>query len=126
MAKKAFTIYSGPSNSEESVVRLNDIPDNHHMSNFHQTVQDLHDVLQAYYKVSRKRFVDNVCMQATDHHLVTGANSPMSLFSPSWVNGLSNNQLEELVGEDPRTRRERQRLRKKIEDLEAGRRVLMT
>lgn len=77
------------------------------MSNAEQTAQDLHDVLEAYYKVARKRFVDNVCMQAADHHLVTGPESPLKLFSPAWVNGLSKNQLEELVGEDPGTRRER-------------------
>lgn len=128
MAKKAIqsTVHYDYEQKYEKVVRLDDIPDQHHMSNFDQTVQDLHDVLAAYYKVARKRFVDNVCMQATDHYLVTGPMSPMKLISPTWVNGLSNSQLEELVGEDSMTRRERQRLRKKIEDLEAGKKVLMT
>lgn len=35
------------------------------MSNFTHTIQDLHDILQPYYKVARKRFVDNIYRQAT-------------------------------------------------------------
>ncbi|KAJ5124015.1 Dynamin [Penicillium bovifimosum] len=78
----------------------------------------------AYYKVARKRFVDNVCMQGADYFLVNGPEAPMKLFSPSWVNGLSDKALEEIAGEDGNTKRRRLQLRKKITDLEAGRNIV--
>lgn len=37
---------------------------------YDHTVQDIHGILESYYKVARKRFVDNVCMQAVDYYLV--------------------------------------------------------
>lgn len=93
------------------------------MSNSQHTVLEIHDILHAYYKVARKRFTDNVCMQAS-YALVTSNDSPLELFSHSWVNGLSDTQLEKLAGDDNSTRRRRQRLRKVIADLEAGKRCL--
>jgi hypothetical protein len=41
-----------------------------HMSNIEHAVQDLHDILRSYYKVARKRFVDNICMQAAGYLLI--------------------------------------------------------
>ena len=32
------------------------------VGNMEHTVRDIHDILRSYYKVARKRFVDNVCM----------------------------------------------------------------
>ncbi|CAG8902290.1 unnamed protein product [Penicillium egyptiacum] len=123
LAKKAFTVEFPQ--GDEKAVRLGDVHHQDHMSNFDHTVQDIHDILESYYKVARKRFVDNVCMQATDHYLVTGPKSPMKLLSPAWVNSLSTDQLEEIAGEDAVTRRRRQQLRKEIRHLESGRKALM-
>ena len=95
------------------------------MSNIEHTVRDIHDILDSYYKVARKRFLDTVCMQAADYCLVTGPEAPMKLFSPSWVNDLSNERLEEIVGEGRALKRRRRQLQKEIEDLEAGKAVLM-
>ncbi|OQD94374.1 hypothetical protein PENSOL_c026G02949 [Penicillium solitum] len=106
------------------VVRLSDIVQQHHMSNVDHTVRDIHDILDSYYKVARKRFVDNVCMQAADHYLVTGPEAPMKLFSPSWVNDLSDERLEEIVREGRPSKRRRRQLQKEVEDLEAGKAVL--
>ncbi|CAG7975332.1 unnamed protein product [Penicillium nalgiovense] len=64
-------------------------------------------------------------MQAADHYLVTGPEAPMKLFSPSWVNDLSDERLEEIVGEGRPLKRRRRQLQKEIEDLEAGKIVLM-
>lgn len=90
------------------------------MSNSQQTVQDIHDILKSYYKVAQKRFTDNICMQAADFYLVTGPESPMKLFSPSWVYNLSREQLESIAGEEPSLRRKRRQLRKQVKELEAG------
>lgn len=108
-----------------TVVPLNLIMENHPMSNIDHTVQDIHDILSSYYKVARKRFVDNVCLQATGYHLVHGPNTPLKLFSPEFVSDLSDEQLEEIAGEDLALKRKRAQLKKEIHDLEAGRRTLM-
>ncbi|KAJ5381159.1 uncharacterized protein N7496_003587 [Penicillium cataractarum] len=88
--KKAFTVHF--TQGDEKVVRLGDVHHQDHMSNFDHTVQDIHDILESYFKVARKRFVDNVCVHATDHYLLTDTESPMEFFSP-WVNSLSKISL---------------------------------
>lgn len=93
------------------------------MSDTRHTVQYIHDVLKAYYEVASQRFVDNVCMQATDYHLVTGPSTPLKLFVPSFVTGLTAEQLENLAGEDVGLRRKRGQL-EEVEELEAGRKIL--
>lgn len=107
-----------------SVIRLEDIDYIKYMSNLEHVVQEIHDILKSYYKVARKRFTDNLCMQAANYHLVTGPESPLRLFSPSFVNRLSENQLAEIAGEDPVSRRRRGALNSEIEKLELAKKVL--
>lgn len=124
---KALQAASGDSTSGDGRISANILAllwDNL-MDNAQHTIRDIHDILESYYKVARKRFVDNVCMQAADHFLVTGPAAPMKLFSPSWVNSLSDDKLREIAGEDVKTQRRRRQLRKEIEELEAGRKVLL-
>jgi hypothetical protein len=77
-------------------------------------VQEIHDILKSYYELARKRFVDNVRMQAVDHFLVTGPDTPLKLFTPRFVTGLSPAQLDEVVGEEQNAKRQRARLEKEI------------
>ena len=93
-------------------------------SNLEHTVEDLHDILQAYYKVARKRFVDVVCMQAADYHLMTGPDTPIKVFSPSFVSELTDEQLRTIAGEEPLALRKREQLKRDIENLEKGMKVL--
>ncbi|KAJ5360070.1 dynamin [Penicillium concentricum] len=111
--------------SKRDCYQVSDLVRIHHMSNSKQTVEDIHDILKSYYKVARKRFVENVCMQAADFHLVTGPEAPMNIFSPSWVYCLSPDQLEHIAGEELSIRRRRHRLQKETQDLEAGRKILL-
>ncbi|CAG8211507.1 unnamed protein product [Penicillium olsonii] len=111
--------------SHGRVVRLADVATQHHMSNVDHTVQDIHDILESYYKVARKRFVDNVCMQAVDHYLISGPETPMKLFSSTWISDLSNEELDDIAGEDMGSKRKRRQLKKKIKDLEAGKKVVL-
>lgn len=90
-----------------------------------QNVESLNDTLQAYYKVARKRFVDTVCKQAGDYFLLFAPDSPLNIFTPSFVSRLSEDELESIAGEDRVTKRKRQQLRRDIENLEAGRKVLV-
>lgn len=106
------------------VVRLNDVVQNHPMSNVEHIVHDIHDILLSYYEIARKRFVDSVYVHAVDHFLINGSETPLALFSPEFVLGLDVDQLEMIAGEDTLTKRKRQQLKKEIESLEAGRRIL--
>jgi hypothetical protein len=107
-----------------STIALDDIVQNHPMSNAQHTVFEVHDILKAYYKVARKRFVDNVCMQAADYLLVTGPNNPLKILSPQFVSALSEEQLEEIAGEDIGLRRKRTALVKEVKDMEVGKKIL--
>ena len=120
-ALDAQTYSKGP---WEKMVRLNDIVQSHPLSNTDHLVRDLHDILQAYYKVARKRFVDNVCMLVAYHQLITGPDTPLKLFSTKLVTSLSDQQLEEIACEDASLRRKRAALNKEIENLRAGKKIL--
>lgn len=111
--------------SHGSVIRLTDAKRTHSMSNLQHIVQDIHDILQSYYKVALKRFVDNVVKQATDHFLVTGPSTPLNLFSPRFVSTLLPEELEHVAGEAPRTKRERAQLGKQIASLTEARKILL-
>ncbi|KAE8376986.1 P-loop containing nucleoside triphosphate hydrolase protein [Aspergillus bertholletiae] len=108
----------------KQVVRLEDLSVLNHMSNSEYTVQDIHDILKSYYKVARKRFVDNICIQAADYYLVTGPETPIKLFSSSLVNKMQRDKLNDIAGEDASTVRQRINLKKAIRELEDGRRIL--
>ena len=105
-------------------VRMDDIVQNSNISNSDYTVQLLHDILKSYYKVARKRFVDNLHTQAADYYLLTGHDNPLKLFNAAFVGRLSEEQLEEVAGEDAVLRRQRESLEKEIEDLEEGKKIL--
>jgi hypothetical protein len=68
-------------------------------SNVKHVKEEIHDILQSYYKVARKRFIDNIYQQAIDHCLLTGPMSPLAVFSQEWVIKLDTEQLVAIVGE---------------------------
>ncbi|KAJ6188349.1 hypothetical protein N7519_003257 [Penicillium mononematosum] len=68
------------------------------MSNTQRTVRYIHDILAAYYAVASKRFIDNICLQATGYCLLTGPSKPLGLFSPQFVADLAEDQLMEIAG----------------------------
>jgi hypothetical protein len=120
MQKSAFTV-----SGYGEVVKLDHMgqPSNR-LTNSKYTVCDLHDILESYYKVARKRFVDNICMQAGDRFLVTGPDAPTKVFSPSFVSGLTDEQLDTIAGESAATRRKRGELTREIASLEKGKKLL--
>lgn len=107
------------------MVKLDTVYQHAHMSNVDHTVRDLHDILKSYYRVARKRFVDVVCMQGADFHLVTGPDTPTKVFSPSFVTGLNPEQLERIAGETLTTRKKRAELVREISNLENGKKILI-
>ncbi|KAL8922583.1 MAG: hypothetical protein Q9208_005087 [Pyrenodesmia sp. 3 TL-2023] len=108
------------------IVMLSDLKNNiSTMSNVQHTVQTLHDILKSYYKVARKRFVDNVCMQAADRHLIRGPDAAVKVFSPSFVSDLTEEQLERIAGEDVSTKRKRADLTRQVENLKKAKELLL-
>ncbi|KAJ5796163.1 Dynamin [Penicillium psychrosexuale] len=95
------------------------------MSNTESTVRYIHDILAAYYDVASKRFVDNICTQATGYFLLTRPRKPLGLFSPQFVANLTEDQLTEIAGENAALSRRRAQLKKGIQDLEIGRKIMM-
>jgi hypothetical protein len=93
-------------------------------SNIEDVVEKLHDDLSAYYDIARKRFVDNVLNQAVNYRLLFGPSTPLGVFSQEWVIGLGADQLEAIAGESPSIREYRERLTRKIVDLQAARDIL--
>lgn len=94
------------------------------MSNDEHIIHEVHDILKAYYKVTRKTFVDNVCKQATSHFLLQSDDGPLALFCPVLVANLTPTELEEIAGEAPEVRRQRALLVKEIASLSEAVRIL--
>lgn len=107
------------------VIRLCNVSAVHHKKNTRQTVEDIHDILQSYYKAALKRFVDNVCMQAADYYLINRPETPTKLLCSLYVNKLSAADLEDITGEESHVQRLQVQLTKEITDLEAGKKILL-
>jgi hypothetical protein len=56
----------GLEDGEYQTINLTAITRAAHLSNEDQAVNDIHDILKAYYKVALKRFMDNVVLQIVE------------------------------------------------------------
>ena len=86
--------------------------------------ESMHDVLQSFYKVSRKRFVDVVYQQAINHFLLWGHESPLHIFTTEMVLGLNSDQLDMIAGEDAPVKEIRAKLDRDIENFSQALKVL--
>jgi hypothetical protein len=93
-------------------------------SNLEQVKEEIHDILKSYYKVARKRFVDNVFSQAVNHFLLTGPKSPLAVFNQEWVITLDAERLDAIAGESSAVKARRKNLGKKIHELQTALRIL--
>lgn len=85
-----------------------------HLSNEDQAVNDIHDILKAYYKVAIKRFTDNVVLQVTERHFL-GPGGPVKNLSPELISVLDDDLLMEIAGENFATSSARNELISKSE-----------
>lgn len=95
------------------------------VSNEEQAVNEIHDVLQAYYKVARKRFVDCVALQVIERHFL-GPSGPIRSFSPSFVGSLSREELRAIAGEEQTIIEKRKNLTAKLERLQGAQDIANT
>ncbi|KAF3062278.1 Interferon-induced GTP-binding protein Mx [Daldinia childiae] len=94
------------------------------MANSQYVQEYMHDLLKSYYKLSRKRFVDVVCQQAVNHHLLRGEGSPLQIFSTRMVLNLNEDQLDMIAAEDAPIKVRREKLGHAIEQFEHALKVL--
>ncbi|KAH9882663.1 hypothetical protein J1614_000899 [Plenodomus biglobosus] len=85
-----------------------------HLSNEDQAVNDIHDILKAYYKVALKRFTDNVVLQVTERYFL-GPGGPVKALSPEMIGDLGDDVLMEVAGENFATSSARNELISKCE-----------
>jgi hypothetical protein len=127
MEKKSEPLYTSEYDITHTVqaVRLDNIKSLvEDKDNMQQIREDILDVLASYYKVARKRFVDTICRQVISHFLLDGKESPLRVFSTELVNGLEDEVLEAIAGEDDGTKERRKRLDAEVKSLEAAVKLL--
>jgi hypothetical protein len=115
----AYTSKGVAYTSEKLVIDLNSIEHaTTNKSNLEHTKEEIHDILMSYYKVARKRLVDNMYLQVIDYNLLTGSASPLFAFNQEWVLQLSAERLESIAGESLGSQERRKSLLKKVDELE--------
>ncbi|KAK6526502.1 hypothetical protein TWF694_005085 [Orbilia ellipsospora] len=62
-------------------------------------VEDIHDILKAYYPVAMKRFIATINLQVIERRLL-GENSPIRLFKTEYIVRLTDEELHNLTRED--------------------------
>lgn len=82
-----------------------------------QACSEALDELESYYKVALNTFVDNVCKQVVERHLLR--NLP-SIFSPQVVAMYTDEELERIAGERPEIVRKGKQLREQLKSLRAS------
>ncbi|KAF8456420.1 dynamin [Kalaharituber pfeilii] len=92
-------------------------------SNEVQTVNDIHDILKAYYHIAQKRFVDTVVAQVVERHFLAKKDAPAKCFSPEWVASLGAQELQGIAGEDSDVSARRTQLMENLEKWRAARKV---
>jgi hypothetical protein len=85
-----------------------------HLSNEDQAVNDIHDILKAYYKLAMKRFTDNIVLQVTERILL-GPEGPVRALSPETIGDLRDDELMDMAGENFATSSSRNELAAKFE-----------
>ncbi|KAL7934311.1 P-loop containing nucleoside triphosphate hydrolase protein [Trichoderma chlorosporum] len=93
-------------------------------SSLEETRQAIHNVLESYYDIALRRFIDVVCQQVIDHFLLHSKNGPLEMLSDKVVLNMSAEQLELIAGEDMAVKEKRERLMKETEALTQALKIL--
>ncbi|KAI1805267.1 P-loop containing nucleoside triphosphate hydrolase protein [Daldinia bambusicola] len=126
-AERTVNVTDGKKNHVEKGIFLNDAQMHNltfNMANSEHVQEYMHDILKSYYKVSRKRFVDVVCQQVVNYHLLHGKCSPLKIFNTEMVLELTDEQLDAIAAEDIPVKRRREKLERDISSFQEAWRVL--
>jgi hypothetical protein len=88
-----------------------------HLSNEDQAVNDIHDILKAYYRVALKRFTDNIVLQVVERCYL-GTHGPVKSLSPEYVGSLEDADLSNIAAENYATASTRTEISSKLVRLE--------
>ncbi|KAI9896088.1 hypothetical protein N3K66_008988 [Trichothecium roseum] len=88
------------------------------------TGQEIHHVLSSYYDIALGRFIDTVCHQAVDYFLLHDDDGPLNIISDELIYSMTEEQLDEIAGEDDHTRLTRQTLAAEIDRFSKALKVL--
>lgn len=112
----------GYKDGEKYIMNFKSLTSVSHLSNEASAVHDIHDVLNAYYKVALKRFNDNVVNQVVQRNLLRPG-GPLTVFAPDWVGKLESDELAAIAGEDFMTSNARKELAAQMGRLEQARKI---
>ena len=98
-------------------VNMKSLASTAHLSNEDQAVNDIHDILKAYYKVALKRFTDNIVIQVVERCYL-GPEGPAKSISAEYIGGLSDTDLANLAAENYATSSSRNDVGAKLARLE--------
>ena len=70
-----------------------------HMSNQQNLEDEIHDILQAYYEISRENFIEFVNVHVVERYL-DDQEGPVFAFSPVYVGKLTDEEVEYMAAED--------------------------
>ncbi|KFY29107.1 hypothetical protein V491_00184 [Pseudogymnoascus sp. VKM F-3775] len=107
----------GLEDGERQTIDLASITRAAHLSNEDQAVNDIHDILKAYYKVALKRYMDNVVLQVVER-IYLGSNGPVRAIGPEYVGTLSDTDLADIAAESYATSSTRTEIGHKLERLD--------
>lgn len=105
-------------------VPLNDILNLQYDSNDSRIVHEIHDLLDAYYTVALTRFTENVFRKVGGALFTSGRNTPLRLFSSSFIHNLTDEKILQLARETSKTTRDRARLLDKKAKLERAKEIM--
>ncbi|KAF3177712.1 hypothetical protein EYR41_008654 [Orbilia oligospora] len=77
-------------------------------------VEDIHDILKAYYPIALRRFIATVNSQVVERKLL-GKDGPLRLFRPDYITVLEDEELNTITREDTQIANLRQELQSRLD-----------
>ena len=95
-----------------------------HMSNSRNLENEIHDTLKAYYEIARDDFIEFVTQHIVES-FINSDDGPVLQFSPVYVAGLSDDDIEDLGMEDQAVTRKRVEREETLERLKHAERIAL-
>ena len=95
-----------------------------HMSNSRNLENEIHDTLKAYYEIARDDFIEYVTQHIVEN-FINNEQGPVLMFSPLYVAGLSDEDIQDLAREDEVVVKERDQKEATLERLKRAERIAL-